>query len=107
MIWSPSCCSSGPASAPRAIVIAAVWGWAVSWSTRKNSPRWAPTSSAGPAPRLARTGRVAQRADGGGRVGRAEDGRAGDQRGGAVLGERGGGGGPPPPRPPAGPPPGR
>src|SRR6266849_5563759 len=45
MIWSPSCSSSGPASAPGAMVMTAVWLRSVCWSTRKNRPRWASAST--------------------------------------------------------------
>src|SRR5919198_3315859 len=88
MIWSASWTSGGPASAPGATVITAVWLRSVAWRTRKNSPRWANTFTTDMASRLARRGGIAQRPDRGRRIGGAQDRRAPDQGGGAVARER-------------------
>src|SRR5919198_6643267 len=87
MIWSASWTSAGPASAPGATVITAVWLRSVAWRTRKNSPRWWNTFTTEPS-RLARRGGITDGPDRRRRVGGAEDRRARDERGGAVVRER-------------------
>src|SRR5207253_6961026 len=64
------------------------WLRGVSCRTRKNCPRWSPTSTTDGASRSARRGGIADRPDCGRRVGRAEDRRARDEGGGAVVRER-------------------